>query len=119
MIFNSGEEQRLLSESFRKAGNVNMAIKALDYVVENHSPFSLYVATKDRSDCTWIFDPKVVCYMLGGRDNYEAVFDSMFITEQERRVGIVMFIMRKVGPLVSIRFEEDLIKNVIKDLVNN
>lgn len=116
MMFNSGEEQYLLSESFKKAGNLPMAIRALDYVVQNHSPFSLYIATKDRSDCTWIFDPNIVCYMLGGIDNYKAVFDSMFVTEREKQVGIVMFVMKKVGPLVSVRFEEELIKNVIRDL---
>jgi hypothetical protein len=100
----------------RKSGDIPSLIDSLGYVVKNHSPFSLYIATKDRSDCLWIFDPKIVTYMLGGADNYKVVFDSMFKTSEERDVGIIMFVMKKTGPLVSLRLEEELIANVIRDL---
>lgn len=91
-------------------------IDSLGYVADKHSPFSLYIATKDRSDCLWIFDPKIVTYMLGGNDNYNAAFDSMFKTPQEKEVGVAMFVMKKTGPLISLRLEEELIKNIIRDL---
>lgn len=119
MMFNSEKERKLLSESLKKSGDIPMMIRALDYVIENHSPFSLYIATKDRRDCTWIFDPKIVFYMLGGVENYNAVFDSMFLTEREKEAGIIMFVMRKVGPLVSVRFDEQFINNVLRDLKNS
>lgn len=116
MIFNSNKDQYLLFESMRKSGDIPSLIDSLGYVIENHSPFSLYIATKDRSDCLWIFDPKIVTYMLGGNDNYNAVYDSMFKTTKEREVGIAMFVMKKTGPLVSLRLEEELIVNVMDDL---
>lgn len=116
MLFNSKKDQYLLFESLRKTGDVPQLIDSLGYVLNNHSPFSLYVATKDRSDCMWIFDPKIVTYMLGGAENYNVVFDSMFQTPEEKEVGIIMFVMKKTGPLVSLRLEEELISNVIVDL---
>lgn len=116
MLFNSNKDQYLLFESMRKSGDIPSLVDSLEYVVKNHSPFSLYIATKDRSDCLWIFDPKIVTYMLGGLDNYKAVFDSMFKTSQEKNVGVAMFVMKKVGPLISLRLEEELILNVISDL---
>jgi hypothetical protein len=85
-------------------------------VIENHSPFALYIATKDRMDCSWIFDPELVCYMLGGKQTYDVAFNSMFLTDEERKVGIAMFVMRKVGPLISLRLEEELLINVYDEL---
>ncbi len=116
MLFNSEKDQYLLFETLKKTGNTSQIIDSLGFVLDNHSPFSLYVATRDRSDCMWIFDPKIVTYMLGGVDNYNVVFESMFQTPREKEVGIIMFVMKKVGPLVSLRLEEELIGNVINDL---
>lgn len=116
MIFNSTKDQHLLFESLKRTGDTPQLIDSLGFVLKNHSPFSLYVATKDRSDCMWIFDPKIVTYMLGGVDNYNIVFESMFQTPKEKEVGIAMFVMKKIGPLVSLRLEEELISNVIADL---
>jgi hypothetical protein len=116
MLFNSAKDRHLLFESLKRTGDVPFMISALSYVIENHSPFSLYVATRDRSDCLWIFDPKVVLYMLGGEVNYKAVFDSMFLTEEEKSVGVIMFVMKKTGPLISLRLEEELLLEVSRDL---
>lgn len=116
MLFNSTKDQYLLFESLRKTGDIPQIVDSLEFVLKNHSPFSLYIATKDRSDCLWIFDPKIVTYMLGGSENYNIVFESMFKTPKEKEVGIVMFVMKKIGPLVSLRLEEELIDNVITDL---
>lgn len=116
MLFSSDQDQRLLSESLKRADDIGSMIKSLGHVIENHSPFALYIATKDRMDCSWIFDPELVCYMLGGKETYDVAFNSMFTTPQEREVGIAMFVMRKVGPLISLRLEEELLINIYDEL---
>lgn len=116
MLFNSDQDQRLLSESLKRADDLPSTISSLGYIIDNHSPFALYIATKDRKDCSWIFDPQLVCHMLGGINNYNSVFESMFVTPEERKVGIIMFVMRKTGPLISLRLEEQLLVNIYDEL---
>lgn len=116
MLFSSDQDQYLLSETLKKTDDLPSVMESLEFVIDNHSPFSLYIATRDRSDCSWIFDPEMVCYMLGGRENYDIAFNSMFTTQEEREIGIAMFVMRKTGPLISLRLEEELIVNVYDEL---
>ncbi len=116
MLFNSDQDQHLLSETLKRVDSIPTVVNSLDYIIKHHSPFALYIATKDRQDCSWIFDPEVVCYMLGGIDYYNSVFESMFVTPQEQEVGIIMFVLRKTGPLISYRLEEELLINVNKEL---
>jgi hypothetical protein len=54
--------------------------------------------------------------MLGGEQYYEATFNSLFVTKEEREVGIAMFVLRKVGPTISLRLEEELLVNVYNEL---
>ena len=116
MLFSSDQDQHLFSEALKKADDIPSLVDSLGFVIKNHTPFALYIATKDRMDCSWIFDPELVYHMLGGEHSYRAAFDSMFVTKGEREVGVAMFVMRKVGPLLSLRLEEELLINVCDEL---
>lgn len=91
-------------------------IESLRHVVQNHTPFALYIATADRSNCMWIFDPDMVCEMLGGEDIHDKTFRSVFVDDDERKQGILFYVFRKVGPILTIRMGEDTIRSVIDTL---
>ena len=116
MTFNTEEEKTSLKNSLRNTENLQETLECLEHVLHHRTPFALYVATADRSDCTWIFDPETVIQMVGGEKKYAAVFDSMFLTEEEREIGIVFFILRKVGPIASVRIDIELIDEIINEL---
>ena len=117
-MFNTEQEKQSLKESFRNTEDLNETLHCLEHVLKNHTPFALYVATADRTDCTWIFDPEMVFSMIGGEDKYNQIFDTLFQSEDEKSVGVVFFIFRKVGPVYSIRVDIDLIDEIIEELYN-
>ncbi len=116
MSLNSEQEKKSLKESLRNTENLRETLECLEHILIHRTPFALYVATADRSDCTWIFDPETIYQMVGGEDKYNSIFDSLFYTEEERAVGIVFFIFRKVGPIYSVKVDLELIDEIINEL---
>ena len=115
-MFNTEHERDVLAQSLRNSGDIGGVIESLYRVAQNHTPFALYIATADRSNCMWIFDPDTVCEMLGGEDIHDKTFRSVFVDDAEREQGILFYVLRKVGPIITIRMGEDTIRSVIDAL---
>lgn len=109
-------DSRILVESIRKSGNITAALESLEAVAEFHTPFALYIATADRSNCMWIFDDDMVCEMLGGRDIHEKTFRSIFPEGVERDQGILFYVLKKIGPAYVVRLDEPTVREVIGEL---
>jgi len=119
MNFNTDEEKQALKNSLLNTENLNETLECLEHVLIHRTPFALYVATADRADCMWIFDPDTVYEMVGGIDKYTSVYDEMFPTDEDKSVGVVFFILKKVGPLYSIRLSIEIIEEIIEELYEN
>lgn len=115
-MFNTETEKNILVKSLRRTGQIDVVIQSLHGVVQTHSPFALYIATADRSSCSWIFDKPTVFDMLGGEDIHHKTFRSIYTTEEERDTGVIFYIFRKIGPIVAIRLTKDSINSVIESL---
>lgn len=112
-------DSRILVESLRKSGDIAGALESLSYVAEFHTPFALYIATADRSNCMWVFDDDMVCEMLGGRDIHEKTFRSVFAEGLERDQGVLFYVLKKVGPAYVVKLDEITIREVIGELQPN
>lgn len=119
MNFNTQEEREALKQSLLNTENLNETLECLEHVLVHRTPFALYVATADRTDCMWIFDPDTVYEMVGGEKKYKEIYGEMFPTEEDQSVGIIFFILKKVGPIYSIRLGIDLINEIIEELYEN
>lgn len=118
MSINSEKEKEYLKESLKRTENLQRTLECLEQVLVKKTPFALYIATADRSDCSWIFDPELIYGMIGGEHQYKEVVESLFETEEERATGIVLFILKKIGPLYSVRVDLETINEIIDDLYN-
>lgn len=118
MSINSQKEKEYLKESLRNTQNPQRTLECLEQILVNRTPFALYIATADRSNCAWIFDPHQIYDMIGGEGRYNEIFDTLFETEEEKNTGIVLFILKKVGPLYSVRVDLEAINEIIDDLYN-
>lgn len=116
MSLNSEHEKKSLKESLKHTENVRETLECLEHILARRTPFALYVATADRTDCTWIFDPDTVYGMVGGEDKYNSIFESLFRTDEEKAIGVVFFIFRKVGPIYSVRVDIEIIDEIINEL---
>lgn len=115
-MFNTDSEKRILTQSLRNSGDLDSVLESLSYVLENKTPFGLYVATADRSSCMWIFDPPTLYEMLGGEDIHSKTFKSVFETESEREHGILFYVLKKIGPIVAIKLSDETIESVLDNL---
>jgi len=118
MNLNSEEERRSLRESLKNTEDLNETVLCLKHVLTHKSPFALYVATADRHDCMWIFDPETIYQMVGGEKTYNKVYEELFPTKEEKAVGVIFFILKKVGPIYSIRVDLETINEIIDELYN-
>lgn len=116
MSFNSDDERKSLKESLRNTENLSETLECLEHILTHRTPFALYIATADRTDCMWIFDPKTVYDMVGGVSKYKEIFNCLFPSDEEKSTGIVFFILRKIGPIYSIRVDLELIDEIVDDL---
>jgi hypothetical protein len=96
MSLNSDQEKQSLLDSLRRTESLQETVALLEYVLAHRTPFALYVATADRSDCTWIFDPETIYRMIGGEHNYTRIRENLFPTEEEDATGIVFFIFKNL-----------------------
>lgn len=119
MNFNTEEEKQALKESLLNTQNLQDTLECLENVLANRTPFALYVATADRSDCIWIFDPETIYQMVGGEAKYRQIRDEILVSEEDKAVGVIFFILKKVGPLYSIRLDIDVIDEIINELYEN
>lgn len=115
-MFNTDAEKLILVESFRNSGDIDGVLESLYYVVQNHTPFGLYIATADRSNCMWLFNPQTLYEMLGGEDIHDKTFRSAFTDDIERGQGILFYVLKKVGPVIVVKLSEDTVRSVIDTL---
>jgi hypothetical protein len=115
-VFDNSSETNLLARTLKRTGKTEQILKNLQNVLDTRNPFALYIATADRSSCSWIFDKSTVFDMLGGEDIHSKTFRSLFLTEQEREAGILFYIFRKIGPIVAVRLTDSSIKSVMESL---
>ena len=113
---NTEYEKISLKESLKNTEDLQTTLQCLEHVLVHRTPFALYIATADKSDCAWIFDPDTIYRMIGGQDRYTEVFNSLFPTDDEKAVGVVFFIFKKIGPLYSARVDIETIDEVINEL---
>lgn len=118
-MFNTEEEKHVLTECLRRSGNVKDAIDSIDRVLAKGTPFALYIATLDKSNCMWIFDENTLYEMLGGVDIHKKTFSSIFEEEWERESGVLLYVMRKVGPIVAVRLSKKFLTDVRNSLELN
>lgn len=115
-MFNTDSEINVLVESLKNSGDVEGVLESLYYVLENHTPFGLYIATADRSNCMWLFDPPTLYEMLGGQDIHDKTFRSVFTDEDERSNGVLFYVLKKVGAVVVVKLSVDTVREVINKL---
>jgi hypothetical protein len=54
--------------------------------------------------------------MIGGKSVYTEVFNSLFPTVAEKKDGIAMFMLRKVGPIVTLKLDEACMSDILAKL---
>lgn len=113
---NTQEEKEALIKSLMNTQDLNETVHCLEKVLMKRTPFALYVATADRTNCIWIFDPETIYEMVGGKDKYDETREGMFLTPEEKETGVVFFVLKKVGPLYAVRLDIDIIDEVIEEL---
>lgn len=101
-MFNTQEEREILLRSLKRSENIEETLETLGLVIDNLTPFALYIATADRSDCLWIFDPEVIYDMLGGEDIHQKTSRSLMGPEE---LGVLFYIFKKTGPLITVRID--------------
>ena len=117
-MFENTSETNLLAKTLRRTGKPEQVLRNLQVVLDTRNPFALYIATADRSSCSWIFDKSMVFDMLGGEDIHSKTFRTLFITEQERESGLLFYIFRKIGPIVAVRLSDQNLKTVMSSLTD-
>lgn len=115
-VSNSESEKQVLIKSLMRSKDREGVIESLNYVLEHHTPFALYIATADRSNCMWVFDPDTVYDMLGGQDIHTKTFRSLFQDDIERSNGILFYVLNKTGPAIVVRLYEETILDVLESL---
>lgn len=116
MGLNSEYEKQTLKESLINTKDLDQTLFCLECIIEYKTPMALYVATADRSDCTWIFDAEMIYSMLGGQNKYKEVYDSLLSTEEEKERDILFFIFKKTGPIYSIVVNIETIEEIVDDI---
>lgn len=118
MGLNSEQEKNSLKESLKNTDDLNQTLFCLECVLKYRTPFALYVATADRSDCTWIFERDLVISMLGGEEKYNQTYNSLMESdsEEEESLGVLFFIFKKVGPLYAIKVDLEIIDQIVEEL---
>ena len=114
----SANAKEVLINSFleSRASEFTKILEHLERILNTKDPFALYIATADKSNCSWIFDKKTLCSMLGGEANYLAIENQ--IAKDSEEDFVLFFILKKVGPLYSIRLEVEFLNEVLDELYN-
>lgn len=112
-MYNTDLEKDVLVESLSKSEDPSGVLESLRYIEKNRTPFSLYIATLDRSNCMWIFDSSTIYDMLGGKDIHDKIFRKIF-SEGERENGVLFYIFQKTAPVTAIRLSIDFITDLIE-----
>ena len=115
-MFNTDAEINVLAESLKNSGDVGGVLESLHYVLEHHTPFGLYIATADRSNCMWLFDPPTLYEMLGGQDIHDKTFRSVFIDDEEKSNGVLFYVLKKVGAVIVVKLSTETVREVINKL---
>jgi hypothetical protein len=113
---NTEEEKRILANSLGHTSDLEAVLESLRFIADHRTPFALYIATLDRSNTMWIFDPDTVYEMLGGEDIHVKTFKSLFPDHNERQEGILFYVLTKTSPVTVIRLSLETICWVIDKL---
>jgi hypothetical protein len=106
---NTPEEKNILAKSLGRTNDRNGVLESLRFIADHRTPFALYVATLDRSNTMWVFDPETVYDMLGGEDIHDKTFRSVFPDHNDRQDGILFYVLTKTSPIVVIKLSLETI----------
>ncbi len=115
-MYNTESEKKLLVESIRRTADPESAAKSLKIILDKHTPIAFYIATADRSNCMWLFNPDSVYDMLGGEDIHRKIFKQIFKTEEEREQGVLCYVFTKTEKTVVVRLSRSTITEVISKI---
>lgn len=115
-MFDSPEEQDKIKTIFEGIySKEKILIPRFREALINNDPIGLYVATKDQSDISWIFDTKQIELMLGGRDAYISIKEQLLPTREDSDEYLMMVVFKKVGPIYSLRLKKSILEEVFLD----
>ncbi len=109
-------EENILTESFLKSNDREGVIDSLKYILDHKTPFALYIATLDRSNTMWIFDPDMVYDMLGGEDIHSKTFRTLSPNIIDRQTSVLFYVLDKISPAIVTKIELNTIYGVIARL---
>lgn len=112
-MFELPEERKKVKEIFQNIYQKDKALVPLfKNALKNNDPIGLYVATQSNDDILWLFDKKEIGLMLGGANALNSIIDQLLPTEEDKKNEIVMVILKKVGPIYSIRLSKSILEEV-------
>ena len=60
----------------------------------------------------WLFGKKDIAPMLGGDDALKDIKQQLLPTEEDEKEGVLLAILKKVGPIYAIRLEKAVLEEV-------
>jgi hypothetical protein len=115
MGLHSEQEKNSLKESLKNTDDLNQTIFCLECILKYKTPFALYIATADKTNCSWIFDKDIIYSMLGGEDKYKKIQASTD-SENSDTEEVTFFIFKKVGPIYAVKVDIEVIDQIINEL---
>lgn len=106
-MFEEPEAREKIKNIFKNISYMEESLVPLfKNALEENEPIGLYVATKDQTDLSWVFGTKEIERMLGGEETLQDITKQLLPTEKDKEDGIVLAILKKVGPIYAIRLEK-------------
>ena len=112
-MFEEPEAREKIKNIFKNISNFDKElVSEFKWALRYDEPIGLYVATKDQSDVSWVFGEEEVGRMLGGKKVLDGITEELFPTEEDREKGVVLAILKKVGPIYAVRLEKAVLEEV-------
>lgn len=95
--------------------NPELMADCLENVIKNSAPMALYKCADTIDKVEWIFDKEYILEVIGGEQIYSNLL------EEQKPPGdyVVIFIFKKVGPLIPMFVEERIVAEALEELRNN
>jgi len=112
-MFEEPEAREKIKNIFKNIYNFDKElVSEFKWALKYDKPIGLYVATKDQSDVSWVFGEEEVGRMLGGKKVLDGITEGLFPTEEYKEKGVVLAILKKVGPIYAVRLEKAVLEEV-------
>lgn len=112
-MFEEPEAREKIKNIFKNISTMETSlVPEFKKTLKGNEPIGLYIATEDQTDITWIFGKEEISRMLGGEKALEDITDQLLPTPVDKEEGVVMAILKKVGPIYAIRLEKAVLEEV-------